>query len=337
MLSNVTIIIPAHNRPERLQRLLNYYSRTNARILIPDSSDLPFAGTFDPSTTTYIHRPRLHFLLKLREVLPLITTPYVLYCADDDFTVPEGIAEVTRFLDANPDYVVAQGHYLTFEPRKNGKVRFSPRYIRNFTSRVSESTPHERLLNRQGQYASFLYGVVRLEVFKSMYQYCFEANGELRFRNLFLAEEFFCHATRIYGKYATIPTFYSARENIPGSATVATTPSAVIRTSPEHRAEYDGYIRALTLLLAAREPALSEAEAEQMVRRADAAPIDTPNVTLKRRIIYATLRHKWLRPLSALLSRRYAQKGLRAVKGMDSYPCREQTPQIMAILNAINS
>ena len=27
-LQNVTVIIPAHNRPERLRRLLDYYSRT---------------------------------------------------------------------------------------------------------------------------------------------------------------------------------------------------------------------------------------------------------------------------------------------------------------------
>ena len=37
-LQNVTVIIPAHNRPERLRRLLDYYSRTDIKILVPDSS-----------------------------------------------------------------------------------------------------------------------------------------------------------------------------------------------------------------------------------------------------------------------------------------------------------
>ena len=41
-LQNVTVIIPAHNRPERLRRLLDYYSRTDIKILVPDSSDQPF-------------------------------------------------------------------------------------------------------------------------------------------------------------------------------------------------------------------------------------------------------------------------------------------------------
>lgn len=82
-LQNVTVIIPAHNRPERLRRLLDYYSRTDIKVLVPDSSDHPFADAEKYPDITYLHRPKLHFLLKLKEVLPMISTPYVLYCADD--------------------------------------------------------------------------------------------------------------------------------------------------------------------------------------------------------------------------------------------------------------
>lgn len=117
-LQNVTVIIPAHNRPERLRRLLDYYSRTDIKILVPDSSDHPFADAEKYPDITYLHRPKLHFLLKLKEVLPMISTPYVLYCADDDFAVPSGIAQMTAFLDEHPDYSTAQGHYLTFTPHK---------------------------------------------------------------------------------------------------------------------------------------------------------------------------------------------------------------------------
>lgn len=123
MLENVTVIIPAHNRPRRLQRLLDYYAGTGVRLLVPDSSDKPFAGRIDPDTTTYLHRPRMHFFRKLRDVLPLITTDYVLYCADDDFAVPEAIRHITDFLDAHPDHAIAQGHYLTFTPEP-GRITF---------------------------------------------------------------------------------------------------------------------------------------------------------------------------------------------------------------------
>ena len=60
-LQNVTVIIPAHNRPERLRRLLDYYSRTDIKVLVPDSSDHPFADAEKYPDITYLHRPKLHF------------------------------------------------------------------------------------------------------------------------------------------------------------------------------------------------------------------------------------------------------------------------------------
>ena len=66
-LQNVTVIIPAHNRPKRLRRLLDYYSRTDIKILVPDSSDHPFADAEKYPDITYLHRPKLHFLLKLKD------------------------------------------------------------------------------------------------------------------------------------------------------------------------------------------------------------------------------------------------------------------------------
>ena len=147
-LQNVTVIIPAHNRPKRLRRLLDYYSRTDIKILVPDSSDHPFADAEKYPDITYLHRPKLHFLLKLKEVLPMISTPYVLYCADDDFAVPSGIAQMTAFLDEHPDYSTAQGHYLTFTPRK-GKISFYPRYIRYFDKQVTGETPRKDFCKRR--------------------------------------------------------------------------------------------------------------------------------------------------------------------------------------------
>ena len=78
----------------------------------------------------------------------MISTPYVLYCADDDFAVPSGIAQMTAFLDEHPDYSTAQGHYLTFTPHK-GKISFYPRYIRYFDKQVTGDTPRERLLQEK--------------------------------------------------------------------------------------------------------------------------------------------------------------------------------------------
>lgn len=333
---NATVIIPAHNRPERLTRLLDYYAGTGVRIIVPDSSTKEYTGPIDSDTTIYLHRPGLHFILKINEILPLITTPYVLYCADDDFAVPQAIEQITEFLDRNPDYSIAQGHYLTFVPTPR-KITFLPRYIRNFNSRVTAAAPQDRLIEkRKGIYAPLLYGVARTDAFRKIYSYCFDSDGKLRFENLFLAEEFFNNAMLIMGKYATLPCFFSARERIPGSATSFTTPIASLKSNPKERHQYDGYLSALALLLSDRSE-MSYQEALDMISRLEDSPADTAQVSLKRRIVYFLGRHPMLAPLEKLSVWRYNQKGLRAVKGMDSYPCSFSTPEREAIEKAVRS
>lgn len=333
-LENVSVIIPAHNRPERLQRLLDYYRGTGVRVIVPDSSVNRFNGRMDPDQVIYIHRPSEHFLLKIREILPLIKTDYVLYCADDDFAVPEAIEHMVEFLDSHPSYSCAQGHYLTFTPRKGRRIEFSPRYIRYFDNRVTAPTAAGRLAQISGMYASLLYGVVRTDAFRRTYEYCFDSHGEMRFRNLYLAEEFFHNSMLIHGDYATLPYFYSAREQIRNSAAQTTVPSSVIKNSEEYRPEFEGFVRGLTLLLVERE-ALAESEAEKLVRRAVLAPVDRPSVLFKRRVNAFIGRHRFLRWAERLSEWRYRQKGLRAVQGMESYPCTVLTPPIEKIIHAV--
>ena len=334
MSDNVTVIIPAHNRPERLKRLLSYYAGTGIRIIVPDSSDAAYTGVIDEATTIYIHRPRLHFLLKIKKILPMITTPYVLYCADDDFAVPQAIDEITAFLDSNPDYSIAQGHYLTFIPTER-KITFYPRYIRRFDSRITSDTPAGRLREKtKGIYAPLLYGVARTDSFRIIYSYCFDSDGKLRFENLFLAEEFFNNAMLIMGKYATLPCFFSAPELIPGSATSFTTPIPVLKSTPKYRPQYDGYLTALASLLADR-GAIPQSEALDIVTELDNTPPDKASVLFKRRVNAFLGRHRVLSPLSKLSAWRYNQKGLKAVKGMKSYPCTFETPERRAIEDAV--
>ncbi len=335
MLENVTIIIPAHNRPERLQRLLQYYSHTQARLLVPDSSDKIYHGLIpDERQVIYRHYPRMHFLKKIRAVMDDIATEYVMYCADDDFAVPEGIREVTEFLDNHPDYSIAQGHYLTFTPDKNGKVKFYPRYIRNFDCRITADSPVQRMHDECGMYASMLYGVTRSDIFRRMYSYCFDSEGELRFQNLFLAEEYFNHSVLIAGKYATIPTFFSARERIKGSATETTVPLSIIKNAPQYAQEYAGFRGALALQLSDCTD-MPYQDAYDEITRISRAPIDKPSIMFKRKVNAFIGRHRLLRPAVALSEARYHRKGFKAVQGMKSYPCFDDTPAKRDILKAL--
>lgn len=335
MISNVTVIIPAHNRPERLRRLLDYYSRTDVRILVPDSSTHRFSDADSYPQITYLHQPGMHFLLKINEVLPLIKTPYVFYCADDDFIVPEAVEKLVHFLDAHPDYQTAQGHYLTFEPQKK-KIEFTPRYVRHFDKKIEADTAVGRLKQYKDFYASNLYSVIRTDTFKRMYTACFTPEGTLRFNNLFLAEEYFNLFSLIHGNYATLPVFYSARERIPGSATNTTVPFAVIATSPEYKQEYDGFIHTLAEELAGQDN-LAPEQARTFILQIIQMPKTTANISLKRKILGFAGRHYCTQWISALMVKRYKQKGLRAVRGMESYPCTFMTKEKQDIIDCILS
>ena len=329
----VSVIIPAHNRPDRLRRLLDYYSNTNIDVVVADSSKTIFPYTNDFPGITYWHFPQETFLKKIYEILDKIETPYVFFCADDDFIVPGAVDKIIQFLEENPDYSVAQGHYLTFEVHKKN-IEFTPRYIRNFDHKITADTASLRLAQYNNCYASHLYGVIRTTVFKKMYQACIN-DGQPVFRNLYLAEWYFILFSLINGKYATIPCFYSAREHIYDSATVATVPISVVSTAAEYQQEFSAFLEILAAELAKQDKIPLE-EAENRILQIIRKPKEKSSITLKRKLLLTFETVKSLRLFSGLLRARYKQKGLKATRGMQSYPCTFMTPAKQAIIDAIN-
>lgn len=341
-LKKATVIIPAHNRPKHLRRLLDYYSQTDLEIIIPDSSDQIFPLIKDYPQVKYLFRPKLHFLLKIKEIIPLIKTPYVFYCADDDFITPNGIKQMIKFLDNHPDYSSAQGHYLTFT-HLGKNIKFTPRYIRHFNKEITGNTPRERLQQEENMYASILYSVIRTDAFIKIYKFAFDNKENPRFSNLFLAEEYFNHAALIIGKHITIPCFYSARERIPNSATDTTIPFSVICNSKEHQEQFNGFLTALSLILHAEEKSNKETTKESSKEEYDfikyicLKPRDNSQINFKRKILSITKQYHLLKWINILADMRYTHKGMKAIKNMPSYPCSFTTPEKEAIIKAILS
>lgn len=334
MLTNVTAIIPAHNRPERLRRLLDYFQGTGIHVLVPDSSTLEFPHVSDYPGVIYLHQPRMHFLDKIHQVLPHISTPYVFYCADDDFTVPESVDNIITFMDRRPDVASVQGHYLTFR-RTGSKVSFSPRYIRNFNKQIVADTACGRFAQYHDLYASNLYGITRSHIFKRMYSVCFDADGKRRFSNLFLAELYYNYFTLIHGNYVTLPLFFSAREEIPHSATSTVTPFSEIASNPQYHDEYQGFISTLAEELAEVDSIDTDSARSEIIHLIE-KPKFGGRITFMQQLAYQVTRHSSALPLlSDLMAWRYRQKGLKAVRGMASYPCTFSTPQTRKIIGSI--
>jgi hypothetical protein len=259
----------------------------------------------------------------------------VFYCADDDFIVPQAIGQIVSFLETHLDYCTAQGHYLTFEQDKNS-IKFSPRYIRYFDKKIVSGTGAGRLEQYENIYASNLYSVIRTETFKEMYTACRMDNGQLRFNNLFLAEEYFNLFSLIQGNYATIPVFYAAREFIPGSATSTTIPFSVVATAPEYYGEYSGFINILTEKLVKRD-GLSKEQAKKIILRTIQKPKVNVSISFKRKVLEYLGKYRYTQYFNDLLRKRYKQKGLKATKGMASFPAIGSTPEIQDIMDCINN
>jgi len=327
-LESVTVIIPAHNRPGKLRRLLHYYSATNIHILVSDSSEVPFPYLDEFPNLVYFHFPKEEFLWKIYKILPHIHTQYVVYCADDDFIVPQAIEQVIAFLDMNPEYISAQGHYLSYETKKNGP-EFFPSYIRNFDKDINQNIPSERFAEFRNLYASLLYSVIRAKSFIEMYEKCLDGET-MRFSNLFLAEIYFNFFSLMEGKNKTLPLFYGAREKDYNSATYSTVPLKVLQTSPVYVEEYQRFFDLLVLQLTARQ-SIDIENAKHLISGILQDPKKDHVHPLKRKLLNL-LDNRMTRKFFRY---KFKMKGLKSTIGMQSYPCTFSTPEKDQIIDHI--
>ena len=280
---------------------------------------------------TYFHFPKEQFLWKINRILPFIKTKYVVYCADDDFIIPQAIEKIIAFLDVHPDYTSAQGHYLSFET-KNDSVDFFPSYIRNFDKDINQSLSSERILEFRNLYASLLYSVIRAATFIEMYSKCVEGE-KLKFKNLFLAEFYFNFFALMEGKNKTLPLFYGAREKDYGSATYSTVPLSVIRSSPVYEEEFQGFFNLMVNELVAKQD-LDIEIAKNLISGLLQDPKKDHIHPLKRKLLNVLGSSELMKKFFRY---RYKVKGLKITKGMDSYPCTFSTPEKEAIIHFISA
>ena len=264
MAAPITYIIPTHERHGSLRRALDYYRDVDADILVADSSAqaLPEAGSL-PARVSYRHFPGQGYVQKLSLVAPMVETPFVVLCADDDFTVPRAVAACQAFLEANPDCSSAQGDLLNalLEP---GGIHLRPAYPQALEVRVESALATERLLEISSPYVPVNHAVHRVQ---SLRDYVRLAEG---LENGNLLEMLFAFVAAIHGKHARLPMLFGVREAAPSGA--AKDPNRrhgldKVSTLPEHAAEYGRFVAAAAALLSERQ-GLAPQAAEQAVRDA---------------------------------------------------------------------
>ena len=161
-LEKITILIHTRNRPWFLIRLINHYNKhlnsDGITIIILDGSDEHYYSIISnefyknnyPSNIRLIHHSHsTSIAYRLYDVLPIISTPYILLAADDDLYFFDWLKPAVDLLDSDNSYGTVYGHTVRFELEHDepyGKlVRFGF-YQSNPPARWLENgTPQERL------------------------------------------------------------------------------------------------------------------------------------------------------------------------------------------------
>ncbi len=257
-----TLLIPTYNRPDLLARLLRYlgHSAFPHPIQVLDSSGevalARNAATCAASGLRIRHRTfpgDIAVDRKWLEGIREVETPYVSYCADDDFVLAEALANCLRFLEAHPDHIACHGHYINFQAPGQYRTEYSG-------PSQAGATALQRLWQWMRNYEAITYAVFRTET----YRYALEANVNLVFENMY--KELLVGALPLVdGKVHRLDQVYYARNGGSGDAESNRRKwhplVYLLDDSEELFREFHRYREAILTRLRAREGGFDEARA----------------------------------------------------------------------------
>lgn len=166
-----TVVVISHNRKAFLRRTLQYYSSYPCTVLVLDSSverDEDIARDF-PSVD-YRHLPQYTYKglqEKLTYGVNQVTTPYMVFAADDDFLLHRALTESVEFLEANPDYGLCHGYGIMYLSRAT-EVNYYRR-DRKVHEDYSSDLAEDRVVRFMDNFLPPFYAVTRTDLLQQWY------------------------------------------------------------------------------------------------------------------------------------------------------------------------
>ncbi|WP_419709007.1 TIGR00180 family glycosyltransferase [Pseudomonas sp. NFX224] len=167
-----TLVLITHNRPAFLQRALQYYSSYACKILVLDSTPEANAlATAHFPDVDYRHLPQFSYTGlqdKVTYGVEQVTTPYMVFAADDDFLLHDAMTRSVEFLEANPDYGLCHGYGMMYLARAT-EVNYYRRDLRvceDYSSELGE----ERVMEFMSQFLPPFYAVTRTDLLQQWYR-----------------------------------------------------------------------------------------------------------------------------------------------------------------------
>ncbi len=205
----LTIIVPTRNRPEFLRRLLYFFSemQVKSKIVVVDSSGnnvLTENGQTilsSPLKDMIVHKhDPSNMITKCRLAMEQVTTPYSVFCADDDFVLSDSVQQCIEFLEDNDDYASATGTWISMNPEKKNGCHMT----RGFS--ITDDDPFARFHRLASCWFATFYCVYRTEPLRKSWQVTDDATDYLQAR--VFPETMLAQLSVVYGKLAVLPKLH---------------------------------------------------------------------------------------------------------------------------------
>lgn len=136
----LTVIVPTHNRPDKLARCIGYYSGLGVNLIIVDSSAVSYAGIV-PLGVEYSHVPHLNFSEKILFAASLCDSNLIALCADDDFLLKAALDEASADMKLDSSISISFGSFVRFDEGERAfKLVPLQNYCREIYKRVEDKT-----------------------------------------------------------------------------------------------------------------------------------------------------------------------------------------------------
>lgn len=228
-----TLIVPTHDRPGHISRLLRFLSqqRVEFPIWVLDSSRQEIqaqnAGSVVRENLDLRHiryETTMEVFEKILSGVDMVSTPYVAFCSDDDVVLPRGLQFSIKFLEQNPEYSAAHGSYFDFSENEAFELHRLCYWRNNLIADKIENRIQSLLQN----YEATSYAVHRTSTLRRSLTLASQVNP------IFWKEIISCVGTLLIGKVARLPCLSYGRNNEPSFNFSDWHPLQIINRSPEN-------------------------------------------------------------------------------------------------------
>lgn len=209
----ITYVIPTHNRPAFLRRLLHFFAMRHlkSRLIVADSSEpdehrqnVATLAEYARQLNATIQHIGAGFISKCRQSVESVTTPYVVFCADDDFLMPDVVEACVRLLQDEPDCAAAKGRVISMHQNRNNRCYELPVHD------VLDADPIRRFREFGDAWFCTFYSVCRTTNVVHAFQSVDAATDYSQAR--IFPEIMLSQMHMLAGKYRYVPQLYHLRE-----------------------------------------------------------------------------------------------------------------------------